>query len=96
MLSSANTIASAHKLNHVKFPSKKQSQPFGKHMAANMNSLAKSCQKTWPDGSVAGVDTKKPDILSKTGSMSYSIWMLLTQLWKIQIQEIAYKIRMVA
>ena len=63
--SSANTIVSAHEPNHVKFPSKNQSQLFGKHMAANMNSLTKSCQKTWPAGSVAGIDTKKPYILSK-------------------------------
>ena len=30
-----------------------------------MNSLLKNRQKTWPDGSVAGVDTKILDILSK-------------------------------
>ena len=30
-----------------------------------MSSITKNCRKTWPDGSVAGVDIEKPDILSK-------------------------------
>ena len=62
--SSANTAASAHKPTHVKLPNKNQSQPFGKHIAANVKKSAKNCQETWPDGSVAGVVMEKPDMLS--------------------------------
>ena len=47
------------------FPSKNQSQPIGKHMAADMNGFTQSCQKSWPGGSVAGGDTKMLDILSE-------------------------------
>ena len=62
--SSANTVASAQKTTHVKLPSKNQSQPPGERVAVKMSNLTKIRHTTWPDGSVHGVVTEKPDILS--------------------------------
>ena len=62
--SSASTFTSTQKITHVKLPSKNQSQPPGERVAVKMSNLKKISHTTWPDGSVAGVVTEKPDILS--------------------------------
>ena len=62
--SSAHTVAKIHKVPYVKLSSKAQSQPSSKLICTYKNTTAKNFQQTWGSGSVTGVVTKKPEILS--------------------------------
>ena len=62
--SSADTVAKTHKAPYVKSSSKAQSQPSCKLICTSKNPTARNFQQTWGSGSVTGVVTKKPEILS--------------------------------